>query len=181
MGMKTRLSTFSECKEIKVGLCALPQMTDPSLALMSISANCLQVAVRAMPKLFVERAKGDQRVEIRLMVNEGRSQKDILQTLQRVHGANALSKSSIQRWVSRIQNGGDLQDKARSGAPVLHTLRHQKAQQKLQENPKKSVRQLARDLNLSVGSTHKLLTKDMQLKKRMARWAPHHLNDNQKD
>ncbi len=134
-----------------------------------------------MPKSLVECAKGDQRVEIRLLFKEGKTQREIVETLQRLHGAHALSKSSVQRWITRIRDeGDDLSDKPHPGAPMLRTLRTATAQQKIAEDPRKSVRQLSHDLNLSVGATHKLLTKDMALKKKTARMVPHFLDNNQK-
>ncbi len=108
------------------------------------------------------------------MVKEGCTQKQILEALRRIHGNEALSQSSVQRWVCRIQNEGDnIRDKPKSGAPLLRAQKVPLIRQLLQGDRRSSVRELARASGLSVGSTHKVLRKDLDLKKRPAKWIPH--------
>ncbi len=92
---------------MKIGFVALGEIISGSLSVIVHSMNCFQSRKSKMPKSFVECAKGDQRIEIRLLFKEGKTQRQILETLQHVHGAQALSKSSVQRWITQIHDEGD--------------------------------------------------------------------------
>ncbi len=127
------------------------------------------------------RAKFDQRIEIRFLCRQGYTPTMIRNALNAVHGDESLSKSSVQRWFQRFQNeGDDPRDKPKTGAPVIRTRKIAAVQQVLDQDRRASVRQIARQVKLSVGSTHKLLKKDMKLVKKSAKWIPHLLTAPQK-
>lgn len=108
------------------------------------------------------------------MVKQGLSQKDILSKLRDVHGAQALSKSSVQRWVCRFQTEGDnVADKLKSGRPKTRDMVHPLIQAQLQTDKRKTIRQLANHAQVSKGTVHNILKKDLQLKKKPAKWIPH--------
>ncbi len=118
---------------------------------------------------------------MRFMWKEGKSQKQILERLQAVHGRAALSKSSVQRWVSRFQSEGDnVADHPKTGRK---TVRHQftgAVQQALNVERRSTVRQVAAKVGLSVGTTHKIIAKDLKMRKPPAKWVPHLLTAAQK-
>ncbi len=127
------------------------------------------------------RAKQDQRIEVRFLWKEGLTQAEIHTRLVAVHGQAALSRSSVQRWVTRFQKEGEaVSDKPKSGRPITRQHAVPAIRQALQQDKRKSVRQLAAAANLSVGSTHRVLKKDLHLSKKPAKWIPHLLTAPQK-
>ncbi len=127
-------------------------------------------------------AKLNQRFEVRFMLREGRSQKQILEALQRMHGANALSQSSVQRWCKRLEADPDsIQDKPKSEAPVHRLAKVQAVRDCLESDRRTSISEVSRTVNLSYGSTQKVITKDLGLRKKPARWVPHFLSQANKD
>lgn len=120
------------------------------------------------------RAKQDQRIEVRFMFKEGLTQKEILTKLRAVHGAQALSKSSVQRWVWRFQNEGDaVGDKPKSGHPKIRDRVRPVIQAALQTDRRRTICQLANHAQVSTGTVHNVLKKDLALKKKPAKWIPH--------
>ncbi len=118
---------------------------------------------------------------MRFLEQSGMSQVDICRKLREVHGDAALSQTSVRRWFVRAQEGDNLKDKARSGRPKKRTPEKiQEATEKLDTDHHTSLRGLSRMLQISKGTTHKLLHKDLNMSKKSAKWVPHLLTDQQK-
>ncbi len=125
--------------------------------------------------------KSDQRIEIWFMLREGLSQNDIHRRLVNVHGAAALSKSSVQRWVKRIQiDGADIQDRPKTGRKQICDAVQPQVRAILDQEKRSTIHQIAEQTQVSIGTTHKIITKDMKLKKKPAKWVPHLLTTAQK-
>ncbi len=127
-------------------------------------------------------SKECQRVEIRAMTRRGLELTQILRQLRADHAHHALSKSAVCRWVVKLRAGrNDLSTPKSSGRPpklTLDLLRRIKAS--LDEDKSKTIRQLAREFNLSLSTIHRALRSHLKLKKRPAKWVLHHLTDQQK-
>ncbi len=115
------------------------------------------------------------------MLLEGRTQKEIHEHLVHVHGAGALSKSSVHRWVSRIQKEGpNVQDKPKTGQKPTRQMAQQKVQDIIQQDKRSTIREIIRKAEVSVGTAHKIVKSDLALKKKPAKWIPHLLTLPQK-
>ncbi len=121
------------------------------------------------------RRKFDQRFQIEFMFKEGVSQKNMKARLDRMHGNNALSKSSIQRWCSQFRNGHvQKEDLPKSSAPKKRTAAKINVVCNLiHRDCRSTLRQLAQDSNLSFGSTRRLVNEDLKMRKVPAKWVPH--------
>ncbi len=93
------------------------------------------------------RVKFEQRYEVRFMAKEGRSQHQILETLQKLHGPNAMSQSSVQRWVNRFQKEGDaVQNKPKSGALTKRLAKMEAVHQAVLCDRQSSIREITRQV-----------------------------------
>lgn len=125
--------------------------------------------------------KKDQRIEVRFLQKSGMSQVEIGRRLRDVHGAAAISQTTVRRWFQRAEQGKNLKDQARSGQPKKRTPENiQEATDILNDDRRTSLRGLSRMLQISKGTTHKLLHKDLEMTKKSAKWVPHLLTDGQK-
>lgn len=99
--------------------------------------------------------KVDQRYQIEFMLKEGISQTEMKRRLDAMHGNNAFSKSSIQRWCSQFQNGHiQKTNLLKSSAPKKRTAaKINQARDILRVHHRSTLRQLSRDINLSYGCT----------------------------
>ncbi len=93
-----------------------------------------------------------------------------------------MSQSSVQRWVTRFQKDGNaVEDRPKSGAPNKRQSKLEAVRQAVQRDRCSSIREIARQVHLSYGSTQKVIKTDLKLKKKSARWIPHLLNQAGKD
>ncbi len=127
--------------------------------------------------------KIDQRIEIKFCQRAGLSRKETILQMKAVHGYSCLSDATIRRWFSKFEAGlNRTTDLPRSGAPTLRTPRKiRQVREIIQQDKRQSVARVAARSQLSVGTAHKLLTKDLKLQKKPAKWVPHLLTQPQKD
>ncbi len=126
--------------------------------------------------------KVDQRYEIRLMIKEGTPVREVIARMQNLHGNNCLSVSSIRRWCAWFQSGQDrIQNLPKTGAPKKRNAKKvAEIRALVTQDRRSSIREISRQVGLSFGCVQKSLHKDLQLKKRSARWIPHLLTPDQK-
>ncbi len=127
--------------------------------------------------------KVDQRLEIRFCQRSGLSRMETITRLRAMHGHGTLSDATIRRWFNKFEAGENrISDLPRPGAPTLRMpTKIRQVRQLLDADKRQSVASLACQTQLSVGTTHKLLRKDLQVTKRPAKWVPHLLTQPQKD
>ena len=83
--------------------------------------------------------------------NSNENAVEATQTICNVYGEEALDVCTCQRWLARFRDGdADLNDKQCKGRPLL--AKNDDLEQLLQEDPRLSIRELAFELNLSVGT-----------------------------
>ncbi len=126
--------------------------------------------------------KKDQRADIKFCVLSGCPREETVRRIRRVYGANALSVWSIRRWYGAFQNGRvQVDDLARPGQPLKRTAaKIQHIRTVIQQDRRQTVRQVANRANLSVGTTFRVIKKDLSFKKKCAHWIPHRLTDAQR-
>ncbi len=115
-------------------------------------------------------AKTEQRVMIKFMAKEALCAKEIHDRLVAVHRRGAVSRSTVQRWLLRFQNTEEVKDLPRSGRPSQSAQTIQAVSNFIQQDKRHTLRQTAAAVGISSGLVHKILHKDLQLKKRAATW-----------
>ena len=124
-----------------------------------------------------------QRVCVWFGFKLGMNSKQICVEMKRIFGAHAYSDSSVYGWCAAFRNGRTkLGDLCRPGAPQRARTRRRFCQVRvlLDENCSVSIDRLSESMGISVGSTHRLLHKDLHLKKRCAKMIPHVLTERQR-
>ncbi len=119
-----------------------------------------------------------QRICVWFCVSMKLSGKETVAAVQKAFGCTAYSRSSIFGWHKSFTEGRQkLGDLLCLGAPqrarTCRCIRQCKI--KVSENRNISVDELSRTLGISVGSTHRILRKDLNLKKKSAKLIPHRL------
>ncbi|KAL4659651.1 hypothetical protein GN956_G48 [Arapaima gigas] len=112
----------------------------------------------------------EQRANIRFCQLLGKSATETLQMLQQAHGEQALSRSVVFAWHRRFREGREsLGDDERSGRPVTtRTEENIRAVERLvRENGAQTVDSIAAQLNISHGSCHTILTRDLRRPQRL--------------
>jgi len=93
-------------------------------------------------------------------------------------GPDVVSIRTVQRWFKKFRTmNEDVKDKPRSGQPTkidIDALR-----ELIEEDPRSTVRMLAGTLNVSLGTVSNYLKK-IGMKKKLDKWVPHNLTDDQK-
>ncbi len=144
------------------------------VASLTFRANCLQQLAEKAPN------KNEQRIVIKFMCKEGKSAKTIDDSLVAVHGRDALSRSTVQRWVLRFQNSDEVKDLPRSGRPSRSPATVAAVAAFIAQDKRHTIRQTSAHCQVSTGLVHKILHSDLHLKKRPSKWIPH-LNADQRE
>ncbi len=129
------------------------------------------------------KAKEDQHSEICFCVRQGCSRAETRRRLQAAHPGTALSDSQINRWYAKFLTTPnlDLKDAPWShGKRVLTPTKVAQIQAAVDGDRRRSVKEIANIVQVSHGSVHTALKKDLQLSRRPAKWVPHLLTPAQK-
>ena len=125
----------------------------------------------------------EQRAYIKIEYYRGTKSVEILNTLQSVCGKDALPKPTVYRWIDEFKKGKtDVEIKHSPGRPVEATAPENvdKMQELLKTDRRLTCEELAREVGVSRGSAHTILTSDLNMRRIAARWVPHCLSDDQK-
>ena len=125
-----------------------------------------------------------QRSYIKIECQRNKTAKEIFSTLQEACGIYALSYSTVTRWVNEFKNGREcVQDAHRAGRTVTATDSYNTEQLKrlLKSDRRITCKEIAQELEISVGSVHTctILRNHLKMRKISARWVPHHLTSDQ--
>ena len=128
-------------------------------------------------------SRENQRFYIFTRLQLGEELKKIHDDLYTVYKESAVPYNTCSRWVREFKDGRKLlTDKPRPGAPkskVNETL-VANVKSQVDNDPNVSVREISSDLDVSIGTVHKVLHEELGLKKISARWVPHVLTPDQK-
>ena len=136
-----------------------------------------------LPVSAMAPTKKEQQFEMRFLAKEGLSAKQIHDRLIAVHGQNAVSRTTVQRWLLKFRIDPDnVSDMQRSGRPRVQDPGNiDKVRQVLAADKRTSVRQAARTTGLSRATTHRIIQKDLSKTKKPAKWVPHLLTQPQRN
>ncbi len=124
-----------------------------------------------------------QRYHIISCAKRGKSQAEMFRLLQEVYRDEALSVTTCRRWYLRAKMGDTSgHDWERLGCkPTTSTLANVRAVGAiLDEDRHATVHQITAEVNISTGSMHKLLHRDMNLTKKALKFVPRILTTDQK-
>ncbi len=123
-----------------------------------------------------------QRVHILHCAKQGKSQAESYHLLHAVYGNESLSRVSCSMWYRRFANGEtSVADRPRPGRVSTARCPEKlvEAQELVDNEQCISVRNLASSMGVSVGSAHRILRKDLELKKKAPKFIPRILTDDQ--
>ena len=125
----------------------------------------------------------NQRFYVFTRLQLGDELKKIHSDLFIVYADLAVPYNTCSRWVREFKDGRkEFSDKPRPGAPKSKVNEELIANVKNQvdNDPNVSVREISSDLDVSIGTVHKVLHEELGLRKISARWVPHILTAEQK-
>lgn len=99
------------------------------------------------------------------------------------YGEATLDRSNVYRWYKMFSEGReDVNDEERAGRPSTSTTDENIDEVKkiVLANRRITVREVAEDLNISIGSCHSILTNDLGMRRVAAKFVPKLLNVDQK-
>ncbi|XP_048252714.1 protein GVQW3-like [Haliotis rufescens] len=127
--------------------------------------------------------KSEYRAEIKFLVLEGQSAKQVEERLTAVYGESSPSSATIKRWVKEFQRGrGSLEDDARSGRPSTSTSPENidTVHKLVMENRCITLHELEETTGLSYRSIHNIIHGKLHMSKVCARWVPRMPTDDMK-
>uniref|UniRef100_A0A0N5B7H1 HTH_48 domain-containing protein n=1 Tax=Strongyloides papillosus TaxID=174720 RepID=A0A0N5B7H1_STREA len=100
------------------------------------------------------------------------------QKINETFGENLVNTSTVQRWFKKFKEGNENLENEERGRPEP-VIDNEELRKAIEANPRKTVRALAEDLNVSK-STISLHLKEIEKAKNLDKHVPHELNDYQK-
>ncbi|XP_032688012.1 protein GVQW3-like [Odontomachus brunneus] len=125
----------------------------------------------------------DQRICIKFCVKNKIKCADAFRMLTVAYGEATLDRSNVYRWYKMFSEGReDVNDEERAGRPSTSTTDENIDEVKkiVLTNRRITVREVAEDLNIAIGSCHSIFTNDLGMKRVAAKFVPKLLNFDQK-
>lgn len=126
----------------------------------------------------------DQRICIKFCVKNKIKCAEAFRMLTAAYGEATLDQSNVYRWYKMFSEGReDVNDEERAGRPSTSTTNENidKVKKIVLANRRITVREIAEDLSISIGSCHSIITNDLGMKRVAAKFVPKLLNFDQKD
>ncbi|KAG5317509.1 MOS1T transposase, partial [Acromyrmex heyeri] len=121
----------------------------------------------------------DQRICIKFCVKNKIKCADAFRMLTVAYGEATLDRSNVYRWYKMFSEGReDVNDEERAGRPSTSTTDENIDEVKkiVLANRRITVREVAEDLNISIGSCHSIFTNDLGNLWKNKNWLLHHDN-----
>ena len=119
-----------------------------------------------------------QRSYIKIECQGNKTAKEIFAALQEVCCPSALSYCQVTRWVDEFKSGRkSVEDACRVGR--LMTATDDYNTELLKDDRRITCKEMAQELEISVGSVHFILRNRLKMRKVSARWLPHRLTPEQ--
>ncbi len=124
------------------------------------------------------------RAVIEFLVLEGNQPQEINERLDGAYGLSAPSYSTVKKWAAEFKRGRkSLEDDARQGRPseAVTPATCRQVEDMVRQNRRIKVREIAHDLDISVGSVETIHHEHLCMTKLAARWVPRLLTDSMKN
>ena len=116
------------------------------------------------------------------LARAGQNATEILELLEKAFGPKVMSRQQVNVIIRLVKSGQDTVDLR--GTNPHRTVRTHDAKQKIreivEEDRQSTIEEIALQTGLSETSVHRVLTEDLGLTKKSARWVPHLLTADQK-
>ncbi|XP_076182701.1 protein GVQW3-like [Ptiloglossa arizonensis] len=125
----------------------------------------------------------DQRTCIKFCVKNEIKCADAFRMLTVAYGEATLDRSNVYRWYKMFSEGRENgNDKERAGRPSTSTTDEKinEVEKMILANRRITVREVAEDLNISIGSCHSIFINDLGMRRVAAKFVPKLLNCDQK-
>ncbi|UYV78697.1 K02A2.6-like [Cordylochernes scorpioides] len=125
----------------------------------------------------------DQRTCIKFCVKNEIKCADAFRMLTVAYGEATLDRSKVYRWYKMFSEGReDVNDEERAGRPSTSTTDEKinEVEKMILANRRITVREVAEDLNISIGSCHSIFINDLGMRRVAAKFVPKLLNCDQK-
>ena len=103
--------------------------------------------------------------------------------LIKAYGESAMGKTRVYEWYKRFQDGReDVEDDERPGHPSTSTTDEnvEKVKEMVMNDCRITIREVADDVGISIGSCHKIFSNVLSMKRVAAKFVPKLLNFEQK-
>ena len=142
-------------------------------------AQFLLTLVGGPPAEFSMKRVHDLTVDL---AKAGKTFKEIQETVEKAYPGNALSRSAVYNIIKTVKEGKDAHDKrGLASTKIIRTPDFIEAiRTDIEEDRRRTVSDLVARHDASRETIHKVLTEDLGLSKKSARWVPKLLNDSQK-
>lgn len=129
----------------------------------------------------MDSVRDEQRQVLKFLCLSGRSPSECNIELSRVYGEKTMKLATLYKWYSRFSQGrASARDDPRPGRSRVITEKSISAVKDLVDQDRRVSQQFIRQVTgLSYGSIAKILHHHLHLRKIVARWVPHCLNDEQ--
>ncbi|UYV77019.1 hypothetical protein LAZ67_14002900, partial [Cordylochernes scorpioides] len=125
----------------------------------------------------------DQRTCIKFCVKNEIKCADAFRMLTVAYGEATLDRSNVYRWYKMFSKGReDVNDEERAGRPSISTTDEKinEVEKMILANRRITVREVAEDLNILIGSCHSIFINDLGMRRVAAKFVPKLLNCDQK-
>ncbi|UYV78250.1 hypothetical protein LAZ67_16000683 [Cordylochernes scorpioides] len=132
---------------------------------------------------FLPIKKMDQRTCIKFCVKNEIKCADAFRMLTVAYGEATLDRSNVYRWYKMFSEGReDVNDEERAGRPSTSSTDEKinEVKKMILANRRITVREVAEDLNISIGSCHSIFINDLGMRRVAAKFVPKLLNCDQK-
>ncbi len=120
----------------------------------------------------------EQRVNIKFLTQTGKNPTQVWRALKDVYGDRALSYPQVRLWHKRFKDGRTSpKDNARTGRPSSRLDSVDDIENSVREDYRKTIQEIALEVGHAPSTVHKVLKKDLDLRKLSAKFVPHFLSD----
>ncbi|UYV78131.1 hypothetical protein LAZ67_16000211, partial [Cordylochernes scorpioides] len=129
------------------------------------------------------RGQGEPRPKKSRILKSRNKCADAFRMLTVAYGEATLDRSNVYRWYKMFSEGReDVNDEERAGCPSTSTTDEKinEVEKMILANRRITVREVAEDLNISIGSCHSIFINDLGMRRVAAKFVPKLLNCDQK-
>ncbi|UYV74834.1 K02A2.6-like [Cordylochernes scorpioides] len=161
-----------------------PQLSPgPGATRSRLAIDCKNLVVFWIVFDFYLLKKMDQRTCIIFCVKNEIKCADAFRMLTVAYGEATLDRSNVYRWYKMFSEGReDVNDEVRAGRPSTSTTDEKinEVEKMILANRRITVREVAEDLNISIGSCHSIFINDLGMRRVAAKFVPKLFNCDQK-
>jgi hypothetical protein len=125
----------------------------------------------------------EQRLAVKFCVKLGKSATETFAMLNTAYGDVAMKRTACFKWHERFKGGREsIEDDERPGRPSTSTddANVDKINTLVRANRRLTVRELAEECGISVGSCYEILTEKLKMHRVAAKFVPRLMTDDQK-